>query len=155
MLSEWNSFVCGELTLYSPAHGWWVLWRTPVQERGWKALQRGGVLFYVEWPWESSEDGLWAKTRAGWAGPMAPWMKIVTDRRSKHWWGQSVKAEQGREGTSTGKRWVGSWVKPYSSLPRSHKYLVMISPTIAPCQNTRKPRTSQEYSPKALMGFGF
>lgn len=64
----------------------------------------GGVLFYLEWPWESSEDDLWAKTRVGWAGPMAPWMNRITDRRRRHWWGQRVKAEQGREGTSTGKK---------------------------------------------------
>lgn len=99
----------------------------------------GGVLFYVEWPWESSEDDLWAKTRVGWAGPMAPWMKRVTDRRRRHWWGQRAKTEQGRKGTSTGKRWVGSWIKPYPSLPRSQKYLIMIAPRIAPYQNTRKP----------------
>lgn len=114
---------------------------------GWGAVLRGVAVGEL-WRWPLSKD----QSRVG-----RTYGSLDEDshRQEEQTLMRPECESRAREGTSTGKRWAGSWVKPYSSLPRSHKYLVMISPTIAPCQNTRKPRTSQEYSPKALMVFGF
>lgn len=144
MLAEQNSFVCSELSVYSPAHGWWVLWRTPVQERGWKALQMGwdavsgGVAVGELWRWPLSKDQSGVGRTYGSLDEESHRQEEQTLMRPE------CESTTGREGTSTEKRWI----KPYSSLPKLHKYLVMIAPRIAPCQNKKTKQHLRNIVPK-------